>query len=396
MDEIELKRDELRNQGADAFWRSMTNYLKSIAISLIALVVYFTFGTGTLFLCKIAQSNLLPDAINCAPYSDVPSLPKATINLFTTNEGMSQKIEFDGGSNSSSDFLKSLAEPTNFFSKWVYSMVLPAIILNYKAVNTVFDGLNQAPEWVAVLFGPLVWIFVYFGMVLATTFYVPFLWIFNLGELFAYEEVGDEWTYWSTLLAPGRLTLAIILGISALFAAVPFGLLLGIYASFRALFSFLFYTATPVDPPDGEPTKPVTFLALLPETFRHFKLLFMGILSAMILQSTFKELGPSAGIFAIVTLVIIYFGILPSSMFQQMDAHPEFGKLSPVTSTLQAERNCPGQAQQTGGYGGYRGPGASAISPAAVSSSSSSNKFTMFGGQRQVMKHLRELNRRLR
>ena len=45
-------------------------YVIAIAYFIVIILVYFSFSGFTLYLCKLAQSNIMPTDINCFPYEN--------------------------------------------------------------------------------------------------------------------------------------------------------------------------------------------------------------------------------------------------------------------------------------------------------------------------------------
>ena len=49
--------------------KNIGNFLLLLAYFILGIVVYFSFSGLVLYACKLAQSNILPTDINCAPYT---------------------------------------------------------------------------------------------------------------------------------------------------------------------------------------------------------------------------------------------------------------------------------------------------------------------------------------
>ena len=66
----------------------MTNVGKFLGIVIVIFVVvllYFSSGGLLLYACKAAQSNMLPNDLNCSPYTkNEPKIPSIPTNIFKT------------------------------------------------------------------------------------------------------------------------------------------------------------------------------------------------------------------------------------------------------------------------------------------------------------------------
>ena len=63
----------------------------------IAIIIYYTGSGLLLYVCKLAQSNILPTDINCAPYTDsTPIITPVQIDIFQTggDDPLSMKLNF--------------------------------------------------------------------------------------------------------------------------------------------------------------------------------------------------------------------------------------------------------------------------------------------------------------
>jgi hypothetical protein len=82
--------------------------------------------------------------------------------------------------------------------------------------------------------------------------------------------------------------------------------------------------------------KSANALTIIKDIFKYYKLTFMSIFSFFVIISAFANLGSISGIFSIITLVLIYWGIISIDLFKTSS---EEG-LSKLSSYDQAKKVC--------------------------------------------------------
>ena len=82
--------------------------------------------------------------------------------------------------------------------------------------------------------------------------------------------------------------------------------------------------------------KNISVIKIIQDTFKYYKTTIMGILSFFIVLSAFSKLGMISGIFSIITLMLIYFGIISIDLFKTVNKE----NLSPLVSFNQAKKTC--------------------------------------------------------
>ena len=209
----EKKNEESENTSPD-FNGFIKNYLSSI-IFTIGIAIFIVGGLG-LYTTKIAQSNILPDNIELAPYTIKDRLVKdieININImkplfFSKNDNISlQKSTFnsqeylDSFNKNLLCYLKKsadpnsglLANPSLFFSI-VYDNLVSK---NFLAINTIFYYLSYLPESAIMLlyglFGIFIWVALYFFNVCISVFYH----IVNIPQLF--RDIDDTTNKWESI-----------------------------------------------------------------------------------------------------------------------------------------------------------------------------------------------------
>lgn len=192
----------------------ITNYFSSI-IFTIGFTIFIIGGLG-LYTTKVAQSNILPDNIELAPYTifdRVVDDNKCYIDInvmrpsfFSDNkETLSQKAKFnsqeylDSFNKSFLCSLKKSADPNaGLFANapLYFSFVYDNLVAkNFLAINTIFFYLSYLPESIIMLlygiFGIFLWVGLYFFNVCISIFYH----IINIPQLFrtVSEQNDKKW-----------------------------------------------------------------------------------------------------------------------------------------------------------------------------------------------------------
>jgi hypothetical protein len=213
--------DEKKNEETTTSFTSsdfknfMINYLLSIVFTIG--ITIFIIGTFGLYTTKVAQSNILPDNIELAPYTVFDRIVKnepIDINimrpsLFSENKDtLSQKALFnsqeylDSFNKSFLCTLKKNAQNPNdglsasaslFFSS-VYDNI---VAKNFLAINTIFYNLSHLPEsaimFIYGFFGIFLWIGLYFFNICISIFYH----IINIPQLFRNVSAEND-TKWES------------------------------------------------------------------------------------------------------------------------------------------------------------------------------------------------------
>lgn len=209
---IDEKKKESDNSTTTDFKGFIINYTRTI---LFTIGIFIIGGVG-LYTTKIAQSNILPDNIELAPYTIKDRVVKdieININIikplfFSKNENiLLQKSIFnsqeylDSFNKNFLCYLKKSADPNSglfanaplFFST-VYDNL---VAKNFLAINTIFYYLSYLPESVIILlygiFGISIWFGLYFFNVCISVFYH----IINIPQLF--RDIDDKTKKWESI-----------------------------------------------------------------------------------------------------------------------------------------------------------------------------------------------------
>jgi len=332
-------------------------FLQSVILLIVIFVVYFSFGGLILYGCKLGQSNILPTDKKCYPYDDVkPDIQPVKINVFTTmfeepQQSMKMTFPYDvyNSSNKIIDmFRKYKQEPkSNFMANYFISIMEDMIKFNYSSLNFILNLLNGWPEMLVILFGPIILPFFTSLIFLFDHIYLIYLWFANMGWFFKQNTNSDlnHGPVWEnvTIIEPIDYWCSVALVILFLFlfwfllASLP---VLPSLTMSWCLFSCATYTAQM----NG---KHISALTIIRDIFKYHKVLFMSIFSFFIIVNAFGILGTIPGIFSIITLILIYFGIISIDAFKVIN--PE--NLSPVSSYDQAKKVCTDKANKQKHHG---------------------------------------------
>jgi hypothetical protein len=204
---IDDKKTEDTGGTAPDFVGFTTNYLSSIVFT-IGVSIFIIGGLG-LYTTKVAQSNILPDNIELAPYTIIDRVVEnipIDINVMRptfwseNKDTVSQKAIFDSQGyldSFSNSFICSLKDKASakggsnaalFFSR-VYDNI---VAKNLLAINTIFFYLSYLPESMIMLLygflGIFIWMALYFFNMCISIFYH----IVNIPELFRATFNPDE------------------------------------------------------------------------------------------------------------------------------------------------------------------------------------------------------------
>jgi hypothetical protein len=225
---------------------------------------------------------------------------------------------------------------SHFLANYFISIIEQLINFNYSAINTIMNTLNGLPEILLVWLGPIIVGFCFAVMSIINLLYTIYLWFANMGWFFKtnVNDSGDGMPKWEevTLVSPVNWGLGV--GLVILFAVlfffgfgiigfIPFAIL-----SYCSL-TCLLYKSTM----NG---KKISALTIIKELLKYYKLTIVGIMSFFVVSLAFSKLGPVPGIFSIITLGLIYWGIISIDLFKPINET----NLTPSVSYDQATKKC--------------------------------------------------------
>lgn len=326
-------------------WTLLINFLTTIFFFILIIVIYFSLGGLVLYGCKLGQSNILPTNNKCFPYTDSkPEIANIMTNIFTTfsEPQQSMKLNFpydkDNSKNIILDMFRNYKEEphSNFLANYFISIIEGLISFNYSSINFILDIMNSLPETLIVLFGPFIVSVFTTCVLLVDHLYVIYLWFANMGWFFKQNVNTDKNSkpIWEsvTVLQPIDYWLAICFVFLfcilfwLLMASLP---VLPFLTMNWCVLSCLFYTSSLNN-------KETNGLYIIQQLFKHYKVTIMSIISFFVILSAFSNLGGIPGIFSVITLLLIFFNVIPIGVFKEIA--PE--GLTPVVSNKQASKIC--------------------------------------------------------
>jgi hypothetical protein len=331
--------DEKKNKKSE-ITQKITTFIKSITGLLFFLFIYFLIGILVLYGCKVAQSNILPTNINCFPFTENKSdLREIPINIFVetiNNHLVSDKISFTQELNKKNILIDILREEklqpfSHFLANYFISIIDSLIALNSLSLNVLLNGINSLPELFIIFLGPILFPIYFSCIFVINCIYYCYLWFAKMSWFFKQNinKSEDSKPNWQSV---------------SLIDPVNFGFAF----LFIALFTFLFFTigfaTLPVLPMITIIWSIITCLTtkstfnenIYIKAFSFFKVPFMMILSVFIILTVFSILGQIPGMLSIVTLLLIYFNILPIDMFKKIIQENK----TPIVSYEQAKKIC--------------------------------------------------------
>lgn len=340
---IDKKREKDKPKQSINFVSNITSFITFVIGAIIIILLYFSSSGIILFICKLAQSNILPTEANCYPYTNnKPNIEKIKTNIFTDKE-MSMKLEIPSeGKNSKYgiiEMFKNYKERSNsnFLANYLISIIENLMQFNYSIINNSMSFLNTFPESVIIGIWPPVILFVYMFSLLLNVVYFIYLWFANMYWFFKTNTnvSGEGKPQWQDVILFSVNPLNWIrwwIGFwLVMFSLFGFAILIFIpfITSFYCIISCLFYRGTLND-------KTITPFSLIKEIIKHYKVTIVMLISFFVILSAFSNLGTVAGIFSIITILLIYFGRIGINIFKPI---PEMN-LSPVVSNEQADKTC--------------------------------------------------------
>lgn len=343
---IDDKKEEDSTKTSSTFASNVVSFLTSVIISILIVLAYFSSSGLILFVCKLAQSNILPTESDCFPYTEnKPNITPIQTNIFTTftEPEMSMKMEFPYDSfNSSNKILDIFREykaksSSNFLGNYFISIIEQLMNFNYASINTIMNALNGLPEALLIGLGPIIIGFMFVGMLIVNLIYTVYLWFANMSWFFKKNtnDTGDGMPKWEDVTITTPIDWGLAIGLVILFIILFFlgaGVILSI-VPYAILTLCIITTLTYKGLLNG---KKATALTIIKEILKYYKLAVVTIFSLFVMSLAFSKLGTGPGIFSIITIALIYWGIISIDVFKPI---PETN-LTPAVSYNQAIKKC--------------------------------------------------------
>jgi hypothetical protein len=334
-------KDSLTN-----FKNNIRDFLAYAIMAIITILLYFSSSALILFVCKLAQTNILPTDEKCAPYTkNKPNVEKIQTNIFTpySDPKMSMKLEIPNEDKNAKfvilDMIRKYKEKpnSNFLANYMISIIEPLIQFNYAFINFTMNYVNNLPEYLIVFLGPIITSFLGLICFILSGIYFVYLWFANLHWMFEtnlnFVGVGRPlWLVGPIFLSPIMFFLSFLLTIGfILLFFFGFRFLVGIPGGvlFYCMISCLLYRGVL----NG---KNITSLTIIKEVFKYYKISIITIITFIVILSAFSKLGIIPGIFLMLTTLLIYYGTKDCDIFKPISETD----LSPLVSYEQAHKTC--------------------------------------------------------
>jgi hypothetical protein len=346
----ESNLNEKIKQEFTKFTSNITGFIVYVIITIITILLYFSSSGLVLFVCKVAQSNILPTDEKCTPYGDGKiDVEKIKTNIFTssTNPKMSMKLEIpndyktDYINNSKytliNIFKKYKEKPnSHYLVNYLLSIVEPLMQMDYAFINFTMSWLNVLPEYLIVYLGPIIVAGLMVVCFILNVIYFCYLWFSNLGWMFKINinvtGVGRPWWQSVPIFIPTKWFLSLLLMIIVILIfffgtrylmVIPFAVL-----SYCMLSSILYAGLL-----NG---RNVTSLSIIIELFKYYKLTIISFIIFSIIPLAFLQLGIVPGIVLVIIFIICYCQVKDFDVFKPT---PETN-LSGSVGNEQAKRTC--------------------------------------------------------
>jgi hypothetical protein len=329
--------------------------LKLLIVCIISFLLIYS--------CKVAHANILPIDKNAYPYTNQePKVTPIPINIFSnfpfSSNRYSMKVKFPDYKNTFVDGLLSGFRDYkddqhsscvgNFFISTIESTFLNI----YGCYNSILSFFNTVPEFILVIFGPYITLFVIILSTIVGSLSFAFHWISNLPWLMkkntsiiidtdgeVYYKCGlPQWApvrwkspdpkkpkegEWPSVILRSVLVGVFLMGLMTLLGILP--IISGVLNLF-CIISFFSYSVEVGNTVDDMQYSSLS--KLFGYFFKYNKVVIMAIFSLKVLKNANSSLGSEAMIACAVVLLIIYF----SGIFDMfVDDKGERGELAPDT-----------------------------------------------------------------
>jgi hypothetical protein len=343
--EIDKKKEKSNSSNKSSYYSDIINFVFTVFILFIIIIVYYSSSGLLLYACKLGQSNILPTDAHCFPYTDNKlDIQPIQTNIFTTfnDPPLSMKMKFpyneENAANKLLDMFREYKnEPkSNFLANYFISIMESVVQFNYSAFNTILNMLNGLPEILIILFGPIIVGILSTIIFLLDHIYLIYLWFAKMGWFFK-TNANDSNTgkpKWTdvTFVSPFNYWCAlslVILFVFIFFFSFPLLSIIAALSMMWCMFSCITYTA------EMNGTN-ITAATIVQDIFKYYKIPIMGFFSFLVIVTAFSKLGAYPGIFSLLTLALIYYGIISIDIFNPIYKE----KLSLLVSYKQAKKTC--------------------------------------------------------
>lgn len=343
---IDDKKNENAQTSSSTFYENVVSFLSSLITFIVIILLYFSSSGIILYISKLAQSNILPTEEHCYPYTNAkPDIQNIKTNIFintSTDPEMSMKMEFPydkyNSTNKILDMFREYREKPNshFLGNYFISIVEKLTLFNYTTINTIMGFFNDIPETLVVGFGPIIVGFLTALIAIVNFIYFIALWIISMSWFFKkntndnnsgkpkWEDVG-----FTSPVDFGIGVLFVILFIVLLALGFGFLYFVPFIIAGYCWVSCLLYKSTLND-------KKSSAFNIIKELLKYYKITIVSIISFIVVYLSFSKLGNIPGLFSILTLALVYWGVISIDIFKPI---PETN-LTPLVSNNPAIKKC--------------------------------------------------------
>lgn len=364
---IDSKKTENTNTTESVNYAGFTRGLITYTIHI--LISFVLIGSMGLYLCKIAQANVLPDNLKYAPFGDIiKDVEPIPININIVKVyglmgmGMflgqkpsleeSTKIVFDSKQVAESynkgvlgllESLKTNPERAGFFGLYFTDVLTSMISTNNIVINGFFGFMNQyLPETVILLIFPLIAILFVFFMIFLNIILAFFYQFAHWSDFFMSKVIKNNKVSWQDPLTFFRPLRAFFFFLYLLFLFVPFIVIFPLLTTLYSLFAPLGLDATiyKTDQKFG-------FLQFLKDVIVYKNQFYLILLTLGLLSQSSIYLGQNGIIGCLVGILIVMFSLHLYNQFV-----PNNDKFKNQTEGLvsSAPAKVKGSQSQQGGY----------------------------------------------
>ena len=345
---------ESSNSNNDFKIENIGKFLLLLVVVILVILTYFGSASFILYMCKIAQSNILPTKSNCMPYQgNDPSITPIKTNIFVTlsNPPLSEKLAFSYLKNKEFMILDMLREykedpEAGFIINYFISIIDNIAVFNYSSLNIFFNLLNQIPEILLMLIGPFV-SFLYISFIFSLSYLVMIgSWFYEMRWFFKTSTTENNKPKWENNFSIMNIIIGywliwVFIAFFVLFMILGIIQLIPVFLMLMCLISILGY--------NGELNgQEATVFTVMKELFKTYKVTISTIITFFIIILSFISLGRTPGIISIITVLLIYFGTLSIDTFQPMKTNMN---LTPLVSNKQAINKCKAEIKSAFGTG---------------------------------------------
>jgi hypothetical protein len=339
--EIEKKKSQNTQQPDDVAKKNTVQFISAIVKGIVFLGVLTILGSATLYSTKVAQANAIPTLHECKPFTDI--LPKYTtpdgtelkfvdvyINMIKEkDEVFAQQIQFnyeDNSKNAILDFLHKIREKKEKLSSIkIYFVTIFETIISfiYMVLNAYLQLIGDyLPETVIILVTPFITALLFGVLVVVSWIYLFCLFFINIFTLFKrYNEKTDSLKL--HIVSLDMITGGMIATLICILV-IMFGINLSFVSMFLIVYCCLSILTSSFKPKNGNENDVYTFKNAIMDVFKYKKIVFSVILTLLVVLTAFISFGSAGGIFCLISVVLIYYKIIPISLFSTLTRDKTF------------------------------------------------------------------------